>query len=171
MRVLKGVSRSFVLTIQALPKGLRRPIGLAYLLARTSDTIADTAAAPLVMRVDCLREIAGKIAGEGSEVFRRVRGIEPANESERYLLANLDRVTAALASLPGGDRTEIVLLMGKIMRGQEMDLLKVSGCRNGEGHRYRGGADEYTYLVAGCVGEFWTRICSFHLACGWTVGP
>ena len=38
MDLLKGVSRSFVLTIRALPRGLRRPIGLAYLLARASDT-------------------------------------------------------------------------------------------------------------------------------------
>ncbi|SVB50912.1 uncharacterized protein METZ01_LOCUS203766, partial [marine metagenome] len=39
--VLEGVSRSFYLTIRVLPKNLREPIGLAYLLARTADTIAD----------------------------------------------------------------------------------------------------------------------------------
>ncbi len=26
-----------------------------------------------------------------------------------------------------------------------------------------GDLDEYTYLVAGCVGEFWTRICFAHV--------
>jgi len=39
--VLKGVSRSFYLTLRVLPKKLREPIGLAYLLARTADTLTD----------------------------------------------------------------------------------------------------------------------------------
>ena len=40
---LRDVSRSFYLSIRALPGGLREPVGLAYLLARAADTIADTA--------------------------------------------------------------------------------------------------------------------------------
>ena len=39
---LKDVSRSFYLTLRVLPARIRTPIGLAYLLARTSDTVADT---------------------------------------------------------------------------------------------------------------------------------
>jgi farnesyl-diphosphate farnesyltransferase len=41
--LLKGVSRSFYLTLRVLPAGMRDPVGLAYLLARAADTIADTA--------------------------------------------------------------------------------------------------------------------------------
>ena len=44
--LLRGVSRSFYLTMRALPGPVRGPIGLAYLLARTADTIADTATLP-----------------------------------------------------------------------------------------------------------------------------
>ncbi|MCI0869448.1 MAG: squalene/phytoene synthase family protein, partial [Chloroflexi bacterium] len=40
--LLKGVSRSFYLTLRVLPGGIREPVGLAYLLARAADTIADT---------------------------------------------------------------------------------------------------------------------------------
>ena len=40
--LLKGVSRSFYLTLRILPRSLRTPIGLAYLFARAADTIADT---------------------------------------------------------------------------------------------------------------------------------
>jgi phytoene/squalene synthetase len=39
---LKQVSRSFFLTIRVLPHSIRRQIGIAYLLARAADTIADT---------------------------------------------------------------------------------------------------------------------------------
>ena len=39
--LLRGVSRTFSLTLRVLPRSLRGPVGLAYLLARTADTIAD----------------------------------------------------------------------------------------------------------------------------------
>ena len=41
--ILKSVSRSFYLTIKFLPRPLREPVSLAYLLARATDTMADTA--------------------------------------------------------------------------------------------------------------------------------
>ena len=40
--LLKGVSRSFYLTLRVLPGRIRPQIGLAYLLARATDTLADT---------------------------------------------------------------------------------------------------------------------------------
>ncbi|MEE9249206.1 MAG: squalene/phytoene synthase family protein, partial [Dehalococcoidia bacterium] len=42
--ILKSVSRAFYLTLRILPGGLRESVGLAYLLARAADTIADTRA-------------------------------------------------------------------------------------------------------------------------------
>ncbi|MCA1964642.1 MAG: squalene/phytoene synthase family protein, partial [Prosthecobacter sp.] len=53
-QLLASVSRSFYLTLKALPAELREPISLAYLLARTADTIADTAEAPAALRLECL---------------------------------------------------------------------------------------------------------------------
>src|SRR4029079_1139309 len=40
--LLRQVSRSFYLSLAILPRPLREPIGLAYLLARAADTVADT---------------------------------------------------------------------------------------------------------------------------------
>src|SRR5215472_8598997 len=40
-RLLKGVSRSFYLSVRFLPSRIRPAIALGYLLARASDTIAD----------------------------------------------------------------------------------------------------------------------------------
>ncbi len=39
--LLKRTSRSFYLTLRVLPAAVRPQIGLAYLLARTTDTVAD----------------------------------------------------------------------------------------------------------------------------------
>ena len=44
--LLRQVSRSFYLSLAVLPRSLREPIGLAYLLARAADTIADTRLIP-----------------------------------------------------------------------------------------------------------------------------
>src|SRR2546430_5311660 len=45
--ILASVSRSFYLSIRLLPKKLRDPVSLGYLLARASDTIADTIDVPI----------------------------------------------------------------------------------------------------------------------------
>ena len=171
MEVLQGVSRSFVLTIRALPKGLRRPVGLAYLLARASDTIADTATAPIDARLECLRGFVRMLPAGSGDVFTRLREIKPENASEQYLLENLERVTGALEALPQGDREEIVGLLRKITRGQELDLVRFPDAAELRALETAEELDEYTYLVAGCVGEFWTRICGAHLPRYGTLDP
>jgi farnesyl-diphosphate farnesyltransferase len=50
--VLKGVSRSFYLSLRLLPLPMRRAAGIAYLLARTSDTIADSVSGSVGERID-----------------------------------------------------------------------------------------------------------------------
>ena len=62
--LLKAVSRSFYLTMRVLPGGVRPQIGLAYLLARTTDTIADTELVPVEKRLRALGELRGRILGE-----------------------------------------------------------------------------------------------------------
>lgn len=161
IELLKGVSRSFVLTIRALPMSVRRPVGLAYLLARASDTIADTATAPVEARLECLRAFGALLDGHGA--LPRLKELEPENEAERCLLANLERVIAALEALPAADRGEIVAVLCKITRGQESDLLRFPDAAKVRALETAAELDEYTYLVAGCVGEFWTRICGARL--------
>ena len=48
-QLLKQTSRSFYLTLRVLPRAVRPQIGLAYLLARTTDTIADTEIVPVAL--------------------------------------------------------------------------------------------------------------------------
>src|ERR1051325_9375954 len=61
--LLKEVSRSFYLTLRVLPKSIRSQIGLAYLLARTTDTIADTEIVPVEQRLKMLRALRQRILG------------------------------------------------------------------------------------------------------------
>ena len=61
--VLKGVSRSFYLTIRILPRDLREPVGLAYLLARAADTIADQRAGLPGQQLQSLVALRTQVAG------------------------------------------------------------------------------------------------------------
>ena len=129
LAILGGVSRSFVLTIRALPKGLRQPIGLAYLLARISDTIADTATAPAEVRADFLQRFSAMVEqGADSQALRQLsEQIKPGNSAEADLLTQTERILASLQNFPETDRREITALLVKITHGQALDLLRFPG--------------------------------------------
>jgi farnesyl-diphosphate farnesyltransferase len=165
--VLRSVSRSFYLSLRLLPKPLRDPLSLAYLLARATDTLADTAEAPAPLRVEALRNLAAAIQGdvpvEAMVPLRESFASLQTNAAERTLISRLPALLEWLGEMPNADRDEIRAVLAKINRGQTLDLE-----RFGEGHEMRalsnaGELDEYTYLVAGCVGEFWTRLCFAHV--------
>lgn len=72
--LLKGVSRSFYLTLRVLPAGMRDPIGLAYLLARAADTIADTSLIPPQQRLELLLSLRDQVNGatDDGSLMRRL---------------------------------------------------------------------------------------------------
>lgn len=162
--LLKAVSRSFYLSIRVLPRDLQAPIGLAYLLARTSDTIADTADASESVRLRHLAAFEEMIRGGATTGLAELqREIHPSDPGERDLIAQLDRCLAWLAALSDFDRREITLVLEKIIRGQRLDLQRFPKGGSVTALRTAAELEDYTYLVAGCVGEFWTRVCFRHV--------
>jgi farnesyl-diphosphate farnesyltransferase len=163
--ILRSVSRSFYLSLRILPRSLRDPLSLAYLLARTTDTIADTAGAPVDLRVESLRNLADAIQGNAPIAIGTRASFAPfqSNGAERALIEALPETLRWLELLGDRDRNEVRDVLKKITQGQMRDLERFGA---GEGIRALPTAsdlDEYTYLVAGCVGEFWTRICFAHV--------
>src|SRR5215470_6678891 len=67
MALLRDVSRSFYLTLRVLPEAVRGQIGLAYLLARASDTIADTELVSLETRLQALQRLRERILNAPSK--------------------------------------------------------------------------------------------------------
>ncbi len=164
--LLKQVSRSFYLTLRVLPGAVRPQIGLAYLLARTTDTIADTPLLPVTDRLQSLRALGEHIAGRatGSLSFTTIARHQP-NSSERTLLERVPESLALLAATPEDDRQLIRKVLATILSGQSLDLERFA---NGNENHVLALAtadelDDYTYRVAGCVGEFWTEVCLAHL--------
>src|SRR5207244_7609830 len=66
--ILRSVSRSFYLSIRFLPAQLREPVALAYLLARTTDTVADTARISPTVRTETLKMLSNGIQARAARV-------------------------------------------------------------------------------------------------------
>ena len=172
--VLRSVSRSFYLSLRILPKALRDPLSLAYLLARATDTIADTPEPPAKLRAEALRDLAlaiqGTTAGETVAQLRNSFTPLQRDEAERSLIQHLPALLEWLDELKASDRVEVRSVLEKITRGQMLDLERFGGGTSTststsiKALQTSAELDEYTYLVAGCVGEFWTRICFAHVA-------
>ena len=165
--ILKSVSRSFYLTIKFLPRPLREPVSLAYLLARATDTIADTATIPAATRLTTLLAFARVLAGESdfeavAESLRdfAARQNDPA---ERKLIENQRACVDWLATMGPADRDDIRAVLQTIVRGQELDIRRFADPAVVTSLRSATELDEYTYLVAGCVGDFWTKLGFRHL--------
>lgn len=167
-KILKDVSRSFYLSMCVLPKPMRDPVSLGYLLARASDTLADTEALDAGLRLDMLHGMRAVLNGgkRGEWLQRLKREVIPcqSHEGEIILLEHMDEVFAWLQSLDSKPlREAIMTVMGHILRGQQLDIEQFELQQN---FRFTQDAqlDEYCYLVAGCVGEFWSEVGSLTMS-------
>jgi farnesyl-diphosphate farnesyltransferase len=179
--------------MRLLPGSIRPQIGLAYLLARTTDTIADTEILPVETRLAALHDLRDRILGaHGKQLdfseFKKpadllahcenaLRDIEynkltdPArvthrgSEAERALLQRIEEILAVLNSFPADDQQRIRDLLKIITSGQELDLQRFAGATPDSivALQTMEELDDYTYRVAGCVGEFWTHMCRAHV--------
>jgi farnesyl-diphosphate farnesyltransferase len=168
--LLKGVSRSFYLTLSILPVGMRDPVGLAYLLARAADTIADTSLIPPEQRLDLLLSLRARVNGAADEDAQMQRmAVEVASQQtqsdERVLLESLESALAVLSQMSKPDQLAVQGIVSTLTEGMEFDLRTFPDEQSGQIVALRdwGELDRYTYLVAGCVGEFWTRMTYAHL--------
>jgi farnesyl-diphosphate farnesyltransferase len=166
--LLRSVSRSFYLSIRLLPAPLRRPITVAYLLARASDTLADTAGLSADERWDLLEIWSGAIDGRlaAPAAAARIAGSfrpEQHQPGERDLINALPQCLAWLDELPSADRADIRTVLRHIAYGQSLDIERFDAHSPPRALDTPEQLDEYTYLVAGCVGEFWTDLCFRHV--------
>ena len=166
--LLKRVSRAFYLSIRVLPERIRQPAGLAYLLARAADTIADTEAVSPDERLSMLLAFR-KMLVSGEYESEQIRLLQSMTEhqltaAEHDLLSAIPGALFSLGQLLSEDRDLVTSIVVKLTEGMEFDLTRFPP---GESRGIRSLADsreldKYTYLVAGCVGEFWTRITVSH---------
>jgi farnesyl-diphosphate farnesyltransferase len=164
--LLRSVSRSFYLSIRILPRRLREPVAHGYLLARTTDTVADTGQISRALRIETLEQLASAIRdGTAPDaIVDLAQSFAPLqkNSAERALIEALPQNLRRLQELNSADRSDIRDVLTKITRGQMLDLQRFDSSEL-RALETAADLDEYTYLVAGCVGEFWTHLCFRHL--------
>jgi len=95
--LLEETSRSFFITLQALPTKVRSQVGLLYLLARIADTVADSKQGETQLLLHTLQEY-NEVAQGRSETlpdFSELVQIQD-NDSEAKLLQNVATVVTCL---------------------------------------------------------------------------
>lgn len=171
-KLLKQVSRSFYLTLRMLPRTIKPQLSIAYLLARAADTIADTGLVQVRKRMETLLQLRNSIeeTAAGHSVPLPDFGVlaEAQNEregegtpAERTLLEKLGSVLEALRSFTARDRQWVRDVLLTITHGQELDLIRFGAASATQiaSIETEEDLDEYIFCVAGCVGEFWTKVC------------
>ena len=164
--ILEGTSRSFYLTLKNLPSGLRSQVGLLYLLARTSDTIADSERGFPAQRLQALERYNEYVQGNSSTLpdlseLAQLQRIA----SERKLLERVGDTVACVGRFSDQDQQHIRHCLNIIVGGQSLDLKRFANAGEEQIVALADDVelDDYAYRVAGSVGEFWTRMTLNHL--------
>lgn len=135
---------------------MRRGICIGYLLARASDTLADSQ-----KEESWLDAFEGRLQATSSHhTDVKFPSFGSAKEGEKQLLASLPDIFDALESLPPAESTLIRDVVSTIISGQRLDMRRFADA-SAEQVVSLASADElhdYTWRVAGCVGQFWTRL-------------
>lgn len=162
--ILKSVARTFYLSLTYLPKAIRQPMSLAYLLARLADTIVDTQTIPLTIRKEALlslRYIVQNLDDKSLEnLTLPISQCAPyLSGSNLILLNNSELLLALLKQQSASILTLIQEVLGVIFTGQAIDLDYFDSHAPIVHFNTEQDLDHYLYCVAGVVGEFWTKLC------------
>lgn len=158
--VLASVSRSFFLSIQLLPNAIRSTVSLAYLFARTSDSVADAPVATAQSGSALLAAYRDDVvAGTLRATTQQALQDTPTHHAgERELLSRAALCFHLLTLLPPTQQHLVKSVLTKIIAGQILDRNRFTDPSTLRFLSHQSELEEYTYLVAGCVGEFWTEV-------------
>lgn len=160
-KLLKGVSRSFYLSLKLLPKPMRPAACVGYLLARTSDTLADVATSPLNIRANYLTHF-GQAVSDDSEAPRWSAALlnSISNVKEKHLLEGSNEVLSHLRALPEAEAGLVRDVVRIIISGQALDLQRFGSATRESPRAFKedNELEDYAWRVAGSVGAFWTKL-------------
>ena len=166
VEMLPRVSRTFALSIEALPDELREAVRVAYLLCRIVDTIEDARALPPGLREQLFAGFDDLMAGRKSDPAilsdHAEHFVEQVADHDVELLTRCGSVFRRFWSLPPSQQQAVrgpVLRMSRGMRAYTRRWAKA-------GHlvlETDDALEDYCYYVAGTVGELLTALfLDFH---------
>ncbi len=157
--ILKNVSRSFYLSLRLLPEGMRDGASLGYLLARSSDTIADTASVSVADRITLLDDYERSVQN-GEPFIAPDFLLTACTDAEKVLLEKAPGIFSWLQQMDAPVQELVREVLHTIISGQKLDLQRFGNASAAQHMELKDDAEllDYCYRVAGCVGEFWTKL-------------
>ena len=161
--ILQGVSRTFALTIPALPQPLCRVVSNAYLLCRIADTIEDEATLSVGQKryfselfIAVLEQ---QVPPDGFATELHPLLSTQTLEAERDLIANTERVIRLTRTFSDVEQAALQRCVRIMSRGMaEFQEAQTTAGLDDLAH-----LDRYCYHVAGVVGEMLTELFCEHV--------
>ena len=159
--LLKNTSRSLYLSVRALPKNIRGAFGIAYLLCRYADTIADTDILPAQRRLYWVNRFPSLLQtqnpDEEQQLIHEISG-QSTNPHETELIKNLQPCLNIFNQIPEQQKSFILEVVQNVCEGMKLDLSFF-----GTGEKLRSfDTDEqlknYCRLMGGKPGRFWSQL-------------
>ena len=158
--VLPRVSRTFALSIRALPGDLGRSVLVAYLVCRIADTVEDApglAAPAKATLLDALLDALDD--ARAADAFPQRAAAVSGNDAHVELVRHADQVLLAYRALPDAYRAHVRVWVREMVTGMRDFVLRYpGGIRIQTLDEYR----EYCYYVAGTVGYMLTDLWRLH---------
>lgn len=164
--LLRSVSRAFYTSLYILPPGCRRPISLGYLLARTADTLADSAlrgeAQGLLVRRQALEQLQSCLKNSAESLSPELLAqFQPLSAGEQKLLQVLSQSLQLYWNTSADDRESVARIVSTLIDGMLEDLSHFPDNQL-RALSSQQDLDRHTFMAAGCVGGFWTEILLRH---------
>ena len=140
---------------------MRGAASLGYLLARSSDTLADSATVPVTARLEFLEQFRLAVATDRETPRWPMSLLNSVPDGrERCLLESTSDQIHSLRGLPAAEAALVREVLETIISGQSMDLERFAPATRQHPVALPDDAalEDYAWRVAGSVGAFWTQL-------------
>ena len=147
----------------ALPREQRSSVGLAYLLARLGDTLTDVGRWSTADRLKWLNDLERAVVSKRPELFCFKGLVGEVSEAEAELLLSAQELLKSYSEEEVRVHSCTDELLKTLYSGMRWDLTafaQASADKPVWGCKDEATFDWYCFMVAGCVGRYWSQIFS-----------
>lgn len=163
--LLKNTSRSLYLSVQALPAKMRPTFGIAYLLCRYADTIADTDLLPAERRLYWVKKFPTLVQTQNEaqekQLVDEISG-KTENPYEAQLITHLKPCLDIFNQIEDRQKPFILEVVKAVCEGMALDLsFFPQDRRTVKAFDNEAQLKQYCRLMGGKPGRFWSQLI-FH---------
>ena len=158
---LKEVSRTFYLSIQALPKDLHIYVGHSYLICRLLDTLEDAYDITVETKIKALDKAISCITSvdnfdKADDIFKHLAETSDIKPYEKILLKNSFKIFECVDTFP--EKVQTIVRKWTIEMAEGMKKYSFGSDKSKVQLASKDELEDYTYYVAGTVGELLSQL-------------